>query len=298
MEEHGQHEALEYFYLLRLFVAFFFHDVEMMEESMAKLTTPVEGVWIPWAIFFGCFLMIQGLPNCKGKKRKELKEDIEVRKGQLVDWFNEGNPNPGSMISILEAEYLIVKEKGKGLSSMKVTTAWDEAIEATQLDGFTHLEAWACERVGLHFHETGVDGIAADYLKKAHKAYDKWHGVAKVIDIESKFGDLLKIKKRRQRTASAYISQNAHIHRSENKIGGGGKEIKTPNVKKLIMNAGKNTKKGLKKSTRKVKDIFKKHEQAEPAPWGFNSKSKINDGNDTPLSPTPTQPRSSLVGLV
>jgi predicted ATPase len=292
-EAAGEHEALHYFYFLRLFMAFFFHDAEVAEACLEKLTKAAEGVWIPWMVFLECYYMIQRLPGSKGKIRKELKEKIEVEKGKLIDWFNEGSPNPNAMVSILEAE-LVIANKAKGLAAMKVQGMYDEAIEAAQNDGATHLEAFALERAGLHFHATGVQGFSAQYLNRAHQAYDRWHAIAKVIDIETEFAEKLKISKRRQSPASAYLSQNQSMRPGgraggRRKIGGGQGEVKAINLKKV----GKNLGKGIKRSSVTVKGLFAKKEHAEPAAWGFNSKTQLDD--EAP-PPSPNKPRSSPTG--
>jgi len=299
MEEAGMDAALDYYYFMRLYVAFFFHEYEIMEECLEVLRAPSEGVWVPWAVFFECYLLIQKVPSVKGgKKKRELKEQIDTKQDQIVDWYNQGNPNASAMASILEAEYVISNEAGKGLSALKVQGLYDEAIAAAAADGATHLEAFAAERAGLHFHSTGVEGFSAEYLAKAHKAYDTWNAVAKVIDIESKFADKLQISKRRQPIAASFIAQNKTMAPAgRKKIGGGPKEVKTINIIKTVKNAKKISKKGISKSKRKVRDIFKKKEQADPAPWGVHS-NKIEMNDDGSVIPSsPVRPRSTLGGL-
>ena len=256
-EEEGKTEALYYFNFLRLYVAFFFHDYEIAEECLANLTKPAEGVWIPWMVFLECYFDIQKLKSVKGKKRKMLREQIEEKKNTLIDWYNNGAPNTSAMVSILEAEFLIARETGKGLAAMKVQEIYDEAIDAASHNGATHLEAFACERAGLHLDEMGADGYSAQYLGRAHKVYDKWHAIAKVIDLETSFADKLQVSQRTQRAASAYLLRNANMSPADYKIGGGQGEIKTPNLMKLVRKAGR-LRKGFK-----IKGLLAKKEKTE-----------------------------------
>ena len=276
-EDAGEKDALEYFYFLRLFVAFFFHDVDVAVTCLERITKAPEGVWIPWLVFLECYYMIQRLPATKGKVKKELKERIDEEKGKLIDWYNGGAPNPNAMVSLLEAELVIALKSGKQLSAMKVQEYYNEAVDAAHDDGAAHLEAFALERVGLHFHATGVDGLSAEYLEKAHTAYDRWGCVAKVIDIETEFAAKLEITTRRQRPCAAFIERNKGLKPDQNRqIGGGHGEIKAPNLKK----AGKNIGKRFKKGGKTVKGLFSKKEQADV------------QEDDVQLSPN--KPRSSL----
>ena len=260
MIDAGMQRALDYFYFMRTYVAFFFHQYDIMEECLEIMKTPSEGVWIPWAVFFDCYLLIQTVYDAKGtKKKRKLLEEIDIKQEKLVDWYNEGNPNASTMISILEAEYVCAKEAGsKSLSSLKVQGLYDEAIEAAAKDGVTNLEAFAAERAGLHFHKAGVEKFAADYLAKAHSGYETWNAIAKVIDIEDKFGNMLQISKRRQRVAAAFIDHNRSMVPTGRRMRS--KDIKTIDLIRTAKNVKKMGKKGMKgvtKSKRKVKDIFK-----------------------------------------
>jgi len=275
-KKQGQMDALEYFHWLRCYISFFFHDIEIMEESLEALTQKSSGIWVPWRVFFECYVEIKRLAHAKGKKKKEIRDAVNEKLDLLTDWYNDGAPNPNAMVSILDAECLISSTTGKNLSSIKVETAYDDAINSAAEDRCLHFEAFACERAGLYFRDAGAEGSAAKYLSRAHSCYERWHAVAKVIDIESKFADILKISTSRQRTASAYIDHNMNMEKSQGKqIGGGHSEPKAINLPKLVTQAGRYGKKGYKKSSRTVKGLFKKKEKADPAPWGLSSRSHI-----------------------
>jgi hypothetical protein len=257
----GQQQAIEYVHFLRLFVAFFFHDYEVMQESLDQLKSPVKGVWIPWLKFMECFLLIQALDGTKGKNRQELKEKIKTLKDCIMDWYNDGAPNMNAMASILEAEWIIQKEGLKTLSALRVQMMFNEAIDSAVKDGATHLEAFACERAGLHFKAMVVHGCCVDFLSKSHKAYDRCHYIGKVIDIETKYSDILQIANRRVRPASAYLERNAtaNLRTSTQKIGGGKGEVKTVNVLKGLKKATRAIKKTAgRRNARKANDLFKK----------------------------------------
>lgn len=233
----GEFQGLEYFHFVQLFIACFFHDMGLAETCLGKLRRPPEGLWLTWYYFFDCLVLISHLPSTKGKSRADLKVRIEEKRGRLIDWYNGGAPNPNAMVSLLDAEYLVSKEAGKKiLATMKVQELYDEAIHAAAKDGSLHLEAFASERAGMYFDITGVDDLAAKYLRRAHKKYDEWKAVAKVIDVEEKFADILHIRHRRQ-----YVLQDESRRRRKGvkslvKLAGKGKK----KVKGLLLRKDKN----------------------------------------------------------
>jgi hypothetical protein len=93
-------KALEYFNFMRLFMAIFFHDFDLAQDCFSNLEQSPEGVWVLWSCFFEALVLISHLPGTKGKDRKELKERIESKKGQLIEWNNEGAKNAGAMASL------------------------------------------------------------------------------------------------------------------------------------------------------------------------------------------------------
>lgn len=155
LQQKGETEASEYFNFMRLFMAIFFHDYQLAQHSFANLEQVPEGVWIPWYYFFEALVLISQLPGTKGKTRKELKDRIEITKGRVIDYYNGGAPNTGAMVSLLEIEYLVSKEAGRTLATMKVQALFDEAIEAAMHEGAVHLHALICERAGMYFDITG-----------------------------------------------------------------------------------------------------------------------------------------------
>jgi len=251
LESLGDPKALDSFYFMQLFIGSFFNDMNMVQLCLSKIQRPPDGVWLVWHYFFESLFLISKLPKTKGRGRNDLKGKIEEKKGQLIDWYNSGAPNPNAMVSLLDAEYLVNKEAGRQIAQMKVKGIYDEAIHAAAKEGMLHLEALASERAGMYFNSIGVDDIAARYLRRSHKKYIEWKGFAKVIDVEERFADILHIRHRYQ-----VVSRGNYFEHQKSKKKG---------VKKMAKMAGKGTKsivKGAGKGTKKVvKGLFSKKEQ-------------------------------------
>eukprot|EP00980_Cylindrotheca_fusiformis_P003529 scaffold783_cov118-Cylindrotheca_fusiformis.AAC.15 len=279
MQMAGETQGLEYFYFVQLFIACFFHDMGLAETCLGKLSRPPEGLWLTWHHFFDCLVLISHLPSTKGKSRADLKVKIEEKKGRLIDWYNDGAPNPNAMISLLDAEYLVSKEAGKKvLATMKVQEFYDEAIHAAAKDGSLHLEAFASERAGMYFDVTGVEDLAARYLRRAHKKYDEWKAGAKVIDVEERFADILHIRHRRQyvvRDTSKSRRRGKGV-KSLKKLAGKGKK-KVKKVKGLLL--GKNKEFDEPEEYHEgEEEYYQEHEQHE-AHAPHSPRESQNDGN-------------------
>ncbi|CAJ1955151.1 unnamed protein product [Cylindrotheca closterium] len=243
--------ALDYFYFMQLFIASLFNDADMVQLCLSKIQRPPDGIWSSYYYFFESLFLISKLPTTKGRGRNDLKAKIEEKKGKLIDWYNAGAPNPSAMISLLDAEYLVNKEAGRQIAIIKVQEVYDEAIHAAAKEGMLHLEALASEKAGMYFDSIGKIDEGARYLRRAHKKYIEWKGVAKVIDIEERFADILHIRHRYQ----VVPRENYFEHQKGKKKG----------VKKIAKLAGKGTKKivkGAGKGTKKaVKGLFSKKDK-------------------------------------
>jgi len=242
MESTGDTNALDYFYFMQLFIACFFNDVDMTQMSLSKIQRPPEGVWLCWHFFLESMFLISKLPKTKGRGRNDLKAKIEEKRGQLIDWYNAGAPNPSAMVSLLDAEYLVNKEAGRQITQMKVQEVYDEAIHAAAKEGMLHLEALASERAGMYFDLIGIDDLAARYLRRAHKKYIEWKAFAKVIDVEERFADILHIRHRYQ-----VVPRDNFFEHQKRKKG----------VKKIAKSAGKGTKKIAKSAGKGTKKLVK-----------------------------------------
>ncbi|KAG7343466.1 multi-sensor signal transduction multi-kinase [Nitzschia inconspicua] len=274
LEQANETEALEYLNFLRLYMAVFFHENDMAEECLAKLSDDIDGIWIPWVLFFQCFVAISKVPAKKGPGRKKLLESIEEIKEQLIVWYNDFHaPNPNAMVSLLEAELMMVKNVGrKEFPSIKIQLAFEEAISAARNDEMNHLEAFCCERAALHFEAAKLDGYVAEYMRKAYALYDQWNALAKIIDIEKKYAKLLKLSKQRTRPMATQPVASDIAANGERTIGGGRGAIRPVDIKKTL-------KKGAKNTRREIKALFGIHRATE------------NSSNGTKESP-PCSPES------
>lgn len=243
MQESGMTAALQYMNFLRLYVAIFFHNYDLADQCLDLLTEEIEGVWIPWILFFQCLVETTRLSKTTNKgARKQVKDTIDEIKGKLIDWYNDGAPNPSAMISLIEAELAMASNVGRrDLPAIRIQKLFDEAISSAQKDEMKHLEALAYERAAIHFKAAQIPGFCSEYIGHAYRCYDQWNALAKVIDVEEKFGKYLKPSHRSERAATSNVAlrkQEPQQQSPQKSIGGGRHEIKPFSIRKAVQKVG------------------------------------------------------------
>ena len=284
--------AVEEFYFLSMVMAIFFQDYEAAEEMQMMFTKEADGVWIPFRSFFHGMILVSKMKKCKGKKRLDLSDQVDVIIDKLTELYNGGATHIDPMIEILKAEELVASG-GKGLSALRVRKAYDDAIQTAVEEKLSHLEALANERAGIHFVTGGMDGWSSQYFTQAYKAYQKWGAYAKVADLETQYGHLLDLdgiqRTSKKRVAETYKGQTKKPF-TEIELDMGGDESGNPqeqpeDSKKGLKGLMKKAKKKVTSTNRKAKQVFQKNEKLEsnPAPWGWNSAGGLQlDEEDEP----------------
>ncbi len=86
LEKAGENDAVQLLYILILFNAIFFHNLELSKSCLGKIAKEnVLSIWKPWIIFFQCFTDILSLPTIEKKAgKKKLKETIANQRDQLL----------------------------------------------------------------------------------------------------------------------------------------------------------------------------------------------------------------------
>ena len=283
-------QAVEEFYFLSMVMAIFFQDYEAAAEMQMMFTKEADGVWIPYRSFFNGMILTARMRKCKGKKRLDLSDEVDVIIDRLTEWYNSGATHVDPMIEILKAEELVATG-GKGLSALRVRKAYDDAIQTAVEEKLAHLEGLANERAGIHFVTGGMDGWSSLYFTQAYKAYQKWGAYAKMADLESQYGHLLDvdgIQRGQKKVAEAYKGQSKKPF-TEIELDMGGEEsaqVQPGQSKKGLKGLMKKAKKKVASTNRKAKQVFHKDEKLEsnPAPWGWNSAGglQLDEEDDEP----------------
>jgi hypothetical protein len=267
--EDGKHaEALQQYYFLRMFVSIYFNNMEVAEKMRQKFSKPIDGVWIPYQLFFDCLIIYSHVRSSKGKRKQKYQEKAIELTNQLTEWYNDGAENCEPLIALIEAEALISTKDPK---TLKIKKVYEEAIQSAKDAELLHIEALASERAALYFIEAGIGGNGPEYLARAHLAYERWGATAKATQLEQLYPQHLDLANRPQRqVAASYKAQNKKPQSSTQKreIGGGPHDKSaTP----LIL-----VQKGVASSSRRVKKLFAKKDTSNSPAGGFNRSSNLD----------------------
>ncbi len=74
---------------------------------------------------------------------------------------------------------------------MFAMTLYDQAIASARENGFTQVEAIACERAALFWLSLHKDDFAAIYLKRAYERFGEWGAMKKLAQLREKYPEIL-----------------------------------------------------------------------------------------------------------
>ena len=92
-----------------------------------------------------------------------------------------------------EPQYLLATAEQERISGngQRVAALYEQAIESAARYQFINYKAIACEQAGRYQFNNGNKIIAKTYLDNARKAYQQWGAMAKVLQLENEFSELL-----------------------------------------------------------------------------------------------------------
>jgi predicted ATPase len=184
--------ALQHFHLIRMFLAYFFDDLQLADSMASELSPPIKDGPSPWLaprfLFEG--LIAFGLAKSTYRSRRRYRRHGLGFVRKLEKFVDQGNVNCQHMVLLLLAELASI-DNG---ASKQVQAFYDKAIRAAGRTGFTHHQAIGNEQAGLYFLNKQKDRAwAATYLTRAWELFDHWGAKAKTQLMEKKYEGLLVI---------------------------------------------------------------------------------------------------------
>jgi hypothetical protein len=182
--------ALQHFHLVRMFLAYFFDDLQLADRMASGLSPSHKDGPSPWLgprfLFEGLIAFGLAKSTCHHRWRYRRRGIGFVRK--LEKFVEQGNINCQHMVLLLQAELASI-DNG---APRQVQAAYDKAIRLAGRSGFTHHQAIGNEQAGAYFLNRQKDRAwASTYLTRAWERFDQWGAKAKTQHMENKYKDLL-----------------------------------------------------------------------------------------------------------
>ena len=113
------------------------------------------------------------------------RREISNVRDKFKTWANQSPNNFSPRYFLVEAE--IARIDGNFLSAMSF---YDRAIDSARENEFAHIEAIACERAAVFWHELGKNDFAALYLKRAYTCYFEWGASRKLESLRLNYPEI------------------------------------------------------------------------------------------------------------
>ena len=118
--------------------------------------------------------------------RRWILKTVNANQKKMKCWAKHAPDNHWHKFMLVEAEIHNIRKK-----RIKAMEYYDRAIAAAKKQGYVNEEAVANERAAQFYLDWGRTKIAQNYLREAHYCYSQWGAIAKVKDLEERYGSLL-----------------------------------------------------------------------------------------------------------
>ena len=185
--EGGNHTAICYHYLLRLFLAYIFGRYEVaaqmyqrcFENGLPKHLMSRFGVCS--CVFYGGLTALE-MANIDPNNPKWLSV-FEDSMSKMKKWAMAAAWNCEHKLALLQAEKL------RNVGDQGAVEAFERAARLANEHGFLHEAAIAYERCGIFLLAMGSGSSARNQYNKAYDAYLRWGALRKCEDIRDKTGN-------------------------------------------------------------------------------------------------------------
>ena len=140
-----------------------------------------------------------------GRKRIRYWRIFRKNHNELRSWVAKGNPNTRHLVYLLDAALLSTRRNS---TTQEVQHWYDKSIAAARRAGFVHDAALANELAGQYFLEKYDADWASHYLKKAKTLFTDWGALAKVRQMEIKYGHLVEVEISSDQLSHAVIGRS------------------------------------------------------------------------------------------
>ena len=168
---------------LKFLLAAYLHEYELAQDLSVRLAKAETETLLPISLRIHYFY--EGVVFASLARRRQARSSQKARLARRnlrrLEAYSKHSPeNFGNKVQLLKAELAMVHGNYDG-----ALVYFRRSMELAHKQGFTHEEAWACERAGLVLlRECGKPEAASDFLSQARALYEKWGARIKVSQVD------------------------------------------------------------------------------------------------------------------
>ena len=182
--------ALFQIYFCKLLLSYLFQRYEQALEN-AHLTHQYLDVaagllHVPLFYFYKALAQLAVYPDRNAADQAIILEQVDASLEKLTAWATHAPSNQAHRCALVAAERCRVLGKNAEASEY-----YDLAIASAKATSYVQDEALANELAAKFYLEWGKQRIAQEYLLEAYYSYACWGAKAKVVDLETRYPELL-----------------------------------------------------------------------------------------------------------
>ncbi len=189
-QQNNELTAIAVGYLYKLLLAYIFgyykNGLDYIAQSKPYLLSVKGAISIPIFDFYGALTQLAIFPMQSETEQAEILAQVETAQSTLHQWAQNAPMNYLHKWHLVEAEkYRILGNKAEAMEQ------YDRAIALAKENQFLNEEALANELAAKFYLDWGKEKIAQVYMTEAYYCYARWGAKAKVVDLESRYPQLL-----------------------------------------------------------------------------------------------------------
>ncbi|MHC5821380.1 MAG: sensor histidine kinase, partial [Nostoc sp.] len=177
-------------YLYKLLLAYIFgyykNGLDYIAQAKPYLLSVKGAISIPIFDFYGALTQLAIFPMQSETEQAEILAQVETAQSTLHQWAQNAPMNYLHKWHLVEAEKCrILGNKAEAIEQ------YDRAIALAKENQFLNEEALANELAAKFYLDWGKEKIAQVYMIEAYYCYAHWGAKAKVVDLETRYPQLL-----------------------------------------------------------------------------------------------------------
>ncbi|MDZ8052574.1 MAG: AAA family ATPase [Aulosira sp. ZfuVER01] len=177
-------------YVNQAILSYLFTDLEYGAEILEKAQQNLEaGIGLVTSVIFYFYDSLTALAlasQASPQDKKRILKRVVANQKKIKKWADHAPMNHLHKFHLVEAEkYRVLAQK------TDATEHYDLAIQLAKQNQYLQEEALANELAAKFYLEWGKEKIAAAYMQEAYYCYTRWGSLAKVLDLEKHYSQLL-----------------------------------------------------------------------------------------------------------